>query len=148
MKKKSRLLTAVFLAAFFALWGGPLVYAQESEPEGFIRSYVDRGEPMAELLREAASRGVAPAYTSKLLSAFSTRESGASAPPQPLVEPLSPRELEVLRLIAQGLSNGEIGERLYLALSSVKGHNQNIFGKLQVRRRTEAVARARELGLL
>jgi len=65
-----------------------------------------------------------------------------------LVEPLSQRELEVLQLIAQGLSNREISERLFLALSTVKGHNRNIFGKLQVQRRTEAVARARELGLL
>jgi LuxR family transcriptional regulator, maltose regulon positive regulatory protein len=65
-----------------------------------------------------------------------------------LVEPLSLRELEVLQLIAQGLSNREISERLFLALSTVKGHNRIIFGKLQVQRRTEAVARARELGLL
>jgi LuxR family maltose regulon positive regulatory protein len=61
---------------------------------------------------------------------------------------LSQRELEVLRLIAQGLSNQEICQRLFLALSTVKGHNRVIFGKLQVQRRTEAVARARELGLL
>jgi ATP/maltotriose-dependent transcriptional regulator MalT len=67
---------------------------------------------------------------------------------QPLVEPLSERELEVLQLIAQGLSNREICERLFLALSTVKGHNRNIFDKLQVHRRTEAVARAQELGLL
>ena len=65
----------------------------------------------------------------------------------PLMEPLSIRELEVLRLISQGLSNREIGERLFLALDTVKGHNRRIFGKLQVQRRTEAVARARELGL-
>ena len=61
---------------------------------------------------------------------------------------MSPRELEILRLIDQGLSNSQIGERLYLALSTVKGHNQSIFGKLQVQRRTEALTRARELGLL
>jgi LuxR family maltose regulon positive regulatory protein len=61
---------------------------------------------------------------------------------------LSQRELEILKLIAQGLSNQEISERLYLALSTVKGHNRIIFDKLQVQRRTEAVARARELGLL
>jgi LuxR family maltose regulon positive regulatory protein len=74
--------------------------------------------------------------------------SEGAAPAQPLVEPLSPREMEVLALIAQGLSNREIGERLFIALSTVKGHNRSIYGKLQVRRRTEAVARARELGLL
>jgi DNA-binding NarL/FixJ family response regulator len=67
---------------------------------------------------------------------------------QSLVEPLSPRELEILQLIAQGFSNREISERLFLALSTVKGHNSNIFDKLQVQRRTEAVARARELGLV
>jgi LuxR family maltose regulon positive regulatory protein len=65
-----------------------------------------------------------------------------------LIEPLSQRELEVLRLMADGLSNGEISERLFVALSTVKGHNQKIFDKLQVQRRTEAVARARDLGLL
>ena len=65
-----------------------------------------------------------------------------------IVEPLSQRELDVLRLIAQGLSNREIGERLFLALSTVKGHSRMIFDKLQVQRRTEAVARARKLGLL
>jgi LuxR family maltose regulon positive regulatory protein len=65
-----------------------------------------------------------------------------------LIEPLSPRELEVLQLVAEGFSNREISERLFLALSTVKGHNRLIFDKLQVKRRTEAVARARELGLL
>ena len=65
-----------------------------------------------------------------------------------LNEPLTDRELEVLRLIAQGLSNREIGERLFLSLNTVKGHNQKIFDKLQVQRRTEAVERARQLGLL
>ena len=61
---------------------------------------------------------------------------------------MSTRELEILHLIAQGHSNGEISVRLFLALSTVKGHNRNIFDKLQVQSRTEAVARARELGLL
>jgi LuxR family maltose regulon positive regulatory protein len=108
-----------------------------------------------------------PGYTGKLLAAFSGREqsvlTGRQASPgksdgtshlppapltQPLIEPLSQRELEVLQLIARGFSNREIGERLFLALSTVKGHNRNIYGKLQVQRRTEAVARARELGLL
>ncbi len=65
-----------------------------------------------------------------------------------MIEPLSDRELEILHLIAQGLSNAEIGQRLYLALSTVKGHNLRLFGKLQAQNRTEAVARARELGLL
>jgi LuxR family transcriptional regulator, maltose regulon positive regulatory protein len=67
---------------------------------------------------------------------------------QGLIEPLSQREFEVLGLIGQGLSNQEIGERLFLALDTIKGHNRRIFDKLDVKRRTEALARARELGLL
>ena len=125
-----------------------------AEPEGYVRLFVDEGPPMAHLLRAAAARGIAPAYVRKLLNHFpdstvaSSTRSPASKPQLPLIEPLSERELEVLHLIAQGLSNREIGERLFLALSTVKGHNRNIFGKLQVQRRTEAVARARALGLL
>ena len=127
-----------------------------AEPEGFIRIFVDEGRPMAQLLSEAAAHGNMPNYTDKLLAAFEAEEQKSAdeshlphAPSaQSLIEPLSQRELEVLRLIAQGLSNREISERLFLALITVKGHNRNIFRKLQVRRRTEAVARARELGLV
>jgi LuxR family maltose regulon positive regulatory protein len=116
-------------------------------PGGFIRIFVDEGIPMAGLLSEAATHRIMPDYIGKLLAIF--KSSPRSAPPaMALIEPLSERELNVLQLIAQGHSNREISERLFLAVSSVKGHNQNIFGKLQVQRRTEAVARARELGLL
>jgi len=130
------------------LLGEVLVLA---EPEGFMRTFVDEGVPMAQLLSAAAARGIMPDYTGKLLAVFEAanqKSAGIPPPSQPLIEPLSERELEVLRLIEQGLSNREIGERLFLALSTVKGHNRNIYGKLQVQRRTEAVARARELGLL
>ncbi|HKQ06930.1 MAG TPA: LuxR C-terminal-related transcriptional regulator [Blastocatellia bacterium] len=127
-----------------------------AEPGGFVRLFVDEGEPMAHLLSEAATHGMMPAYVAKLLTVFETEKrksqdqsSLTTAPPaHSLVEPLSRRELEVLRLIAQGFSNREIGKRLFLALVTVKGHNQKIFGKLQVKNRTEAVARGRELGLL
>jgi LuxR family transcriptional regulator, maltose regulon positive regulatory protein len=124
-----------------------------AEPGGFIRTFLDEGAPMAQLLREAASQGVMPDYIGKLLAAFDAgkqKSEDKSYPPpaQLLIEPLSQRELEVLQLIAQGLSNREISERLFLALSTVKGHNRIIFNKLQVQSRTEAVARARELDLL
>ena len=127
-----------------------------AEPGGFIRTFVDEGKPMARLLGEAAARGIAPDYTRRLLAAFDTETPAAgirphqpaSRPAQLLVEPLSARELEILALIAQGLSNNQISDRLFLALATVKGHNRNIFAKLQVQRRTEAVARARELGLV
>ena len=127
-----------------------------AEPEGYARVFIEEGAPMARLLADAAARGIMPAYTGKLLAAIEAETPASdrtpapppASPAQPLIEPLSPRELEVLRLIAQGLSNHEIGERLFLALSTVKGHNRVIFGKLDVQRRTEAVARARDLGLL
>ncbi len=123
-----------------------------AQPGGVMRIFIDEGEPMAELLSEAAARGMAPDYIGKLLAAFEAEKQQSKAQPyrppaQPLIEPLSQREMEILHLIARGLSNGEIGERLFLALSTVKGHNRNIFDKLQVKNRTEAVARARELGL-
>lgn len=118
---------------------------------GFIRTFVDAGLPMAELLTEAAAHGIIPDYIHKLLTTFEAEwPQPENHPPtaEGLIEPLSQRELEILRLVASGLSNHEISERLFLALSTVKGHNQKIFDKLQVQRRTEAVARARELGLL
>jgi LuxR family maltose regulon positive regulatory protein len=124
-----------------------------AEPGGFIRIFVDEGPPMARLLSEAAAHRMMPDYIGKLLAVFDAEaqkreDISALTPAQPLIEPLSHREVEVLQLIAQGRSNQEISERLVLALDTVKGHNRNIFGKLQVQRRTEAVARARELGLL
>ena len=121
-----------------------------AEPGGFVRTFVDEGVPMARLLSEAARQGVAADYIAKLLNVLRAEQQNIEdrSHSSPLVEPLSQRELEVLKLIAEGLSNREISERLFVALITVKGHNQRIFGKLQVQRRTEAVARARELGLL
>ncbi|MEZ4865543.1 MAG: LuxR C-terminal-related transcriptional regulator [Caldilineaceae bacterium] len=142
------------LTRALTLAGGPIGAA------GYVRLFVDEGTPMAYLLAEAAAQGIMPDYTATLLAAFgaetqnrenkvSRQASPLPVPPvQDLIEPLSERELEVLHLIAQGLSNREISERLFIALSTVKGHNRVIFGKLQVNRRTEAVARARELGLV
>jgi LuxR family maltose regulon positive regulatory protein len=124
-----------------------------AEPSGLIRIFVDEGVPMARLLSEAAAHGIMPDYVKELLAVFEAEaqkgeDESYLLAAQSLIEPLSQRELEVLQLIARGLSNREIGERLFLATITVKGHNRNIFRKLQVRRRTEAVARARELGLL
>jgi LuxR family maltose regulon positive regulatory protein len=123
-----------------------------AEPGGLIRTFIDEGAPMARLLAAAPARKMASDYVSKLHSACQAEAqkdaAGFDQPPsQPLNEPLSPRELEVLQLIAQGLSNQEISQRLFLALDTVKGHNRRIYEKLGVQRRTEAVARARELGL-
>jgi LuxR family transcriptional regulator, maltose regulon positive regulatory protein len=128
-----------------------------AEPEGYVRIFLDEGPGMMQLLREAYSREILPGCTGSLLAAFEAEQrKSAGKPALPttvregafLVEPLGGRELEILRLIAQGLSNREIGERLFLALDTVKGYNRRIFDKLQVHSRTEAIARARELDLL
>ena len=132
-----------------------------AEPGGFIRLFVDYGEPMRLMLQDLKSwmdqhpdeQGQAlMAYVEKILAAFAPHaevQSSKSINQQSgLVEPLSPRELEVLQLISKGLSNQEIGNKLFLALDTVKGHNRRIFEKLQVNHRTEAIARARELGLI
>jgi len=116
-----------------------------TEPEGYVRVFVDEGAPMAELLRQAASRGVAPGYVSKLLAAFPVSSVRG---PSPLVEPLTKRELEVLRLVAQGASNRAIAESLVVTTGTIKTHVSRIMGKLGARNRTEAVARARELDML
>jgi LuxR family maltose regulon positive regulatory protein len=120
------------------------------EEEDFQRTFLDEGEPMARLLYEAAERGHHVEYTGRLLQEF-----GSEVPivsqfiDQPgLVEPLSSREIEVLNLIAGGKSNQEIAAMLHISLSTVKGHTSNIFGKLIVRNRTEAVSRGREFGII
>jgi len=124
-----------------------------AEPEGYIRMFLDEGEPMRLLIEKQAREGYQPiGYVNKLLAAFLQPmvlpHSAVSNQKSAMIEPVSERELEILRLIAQGLSNREIGARLFLALDTVKGHNRRLFDKLQVNSRTEAIARARELGLL
>jgi LuxR family maltose regulon positive regulatory protein len=142
-----------------------------AEPEGYIRVFLDEGTPMAELLRLAARNGIAVDYVRGLLAAFDrepprSQVSGfksaitpapnlkpetlkpVTPPPETLFEPLSERELEVLHLIAGGLSNREIAGRLTIAVGTAKRHVSNIYAKLDVHSRVQAVARAQELGLL
>jgi LuxR family maltose regulon positive regulatory protein len=129
------------------------------EPGGYVRTFVDEGPPLARLLYEIAKRGVSPETVRRLLAAFEsdaqTPRPGAlsSAPSSvvplsPLVEPLSDRELEVLQLVAEGLTNREVAQRLFISLRTVKWHTSNIYGKLGVKNRTQAVAKARALGIL
>ncbi len=127
-----------------------------AEPEGYVRMFVDEGPPMAQLLLEAAARGIMPDYTGKLLAAFEAeqlRSAGESPLPtspasQPLIEPLSQRELEVLRLFKTELSGPEIARELVIALSTVRTHTKSIYSKLNVNNRRAAVKRAEELGLI
>jgi LuxR family maltose regulon positive regulatory protein len=160
-KRHTELEGLVLLALVFSLQGETdqaLAYLETAlsigEPEGFIRIFVDEGPPMAHLLYKALSHGVAPEYVNRLLAAFPVAEPEQAGPsetqtPEPdLVEPLSERELEVLQLIAEGLTNPEIASRLFLSLNTVKAHTRNIYGKLDVHNRTQAVATARALGIL
>jgi LuxR family maltose regulon positive regulatory protein len=128
-----------------------------AESEGYVRIFVDEGKPMAELLSRlnASFDGSTPRgqvlneYVHKLLGSFGMRVGVQVANPTPLLaEPLSDRELEVLRLLAAGLTNQEIADQLLIALGTAKRHTINIYGKLGVSNRTQAVAKARELNLL
>jgi LuxR family transcriptional regulator, maltose regulon positive regulatory protein len=116
------------------------------ETVGFIQEFLDEGEPMMALLREAVRHNVKPEFARQLLQRFPSDR--AVAQPIGLVESLSDREIEVLQLVAEGRSNQEIAARLYLSLRTVKFHTSNIYGKLGVKSRTEAIAKARDLGLL
>jgi LuxR family maltose regulon positive regulatory protein len=118
-----------------------------AEPEGYVRTFLDEGEPMAELLCQALSRDIVPNYAARLLAAFGQEVEVASPAMESLIEPLTERELEVLRLIVAGLSNPEIAEALVIAVSTVKSHVNHIFGKLGVESRTQAMAKVRELEL-
>lgn len=128
-----------------------------SEPERCMASFLEEGVPMIELLRHAASRGVAPVFVSRLLAHFEAEPS--STPPaqhlpttlpqiQPLIEPLTERELDVLRLLATPLSTADIADRLFVTVSTVRSHTKNVYAKLNVHRRFDAAERAQELQLI
>ena len=124
-----------------------------AEPEGYVRLFVDESNPMAQLLSEATVHGIEPDYIAKLLAVFEAEgqkrvDKSYPPPAQPLIEPLSKRELEILALITAGLKNKEIAEQLVISLNTVLYHIKNIYRKLGVNKRTLAVAKARELNLL
>ena len=129
-----------------------------SKPEGYVRVFIDEGRPMARLLLEASAQGIEPDYVNTLLPAFNpeaqTQENemsrSSALPPetQPLIEPLTPREQEVLQHMAAGHSNPEIATQLVISVTTVKTHVKNLYGKLQVRNRIQAIARAKALDLL
>jgi LuxR family maltose regulon positive regulatory protein len=119
-----------------------------AEPEGYVRTFVDEGETMVDLLRRALSRGIAPNYVARLLAAFGQEAELPSPAMASLIEPLTERELDVLRLVVAGLSNSEIADELVIAVSTVKSHINRIYGKLGVENRTRAVIKVQELALL
>lgn len=117
-----------------------------AEPEGYARVFLDLGPPMAALLQTAARRGVMPAYAGRLLG--QDQHTRATAVDRGLVEPLSDREREVLRLLATDLSGPEIASELVVSLPTVRTHTQRIYAKLGVHNRRLAVRRAKQLDLL
>jgi LuxR family maltose regulon positive regulatory protein len=118
-----------------------------AEPEGYVRTFVDEGAPMASLLRAAARRGIAPSLVRRLQAAFDGTEAVGPVG-RPLVEPVSERELDVLRLLAGDLDGPDIARELVVSLATVRTHTRNIYAKLGVNNRRAAVRRAAELGLL
>ena len=117
-----------------------------AEPEGYVRIFADEGPPMASLLRAAAKQGIAPRYVRRLLAAANKTEDRTPAS-QGLIEPLSERELDVLRLLGTDLGGPEIARELVVSLNTVRTHTKNIYAKLGVNNRRAAVRRARELDL-
>ena len=120
---------------------------QLARPQGYIRTFVDAGTGLIPLLQEAAQRGVTPEYTGQILAAMDIKPKTSPPGQSVLVEALSEREIEVLRLVTAGLSNREIAGKLYISPGTAKTHIHNLCGKLGVRNRTEAATRAKELGL-
>lgn len=127
-----------------------------AEPEGYVRTFLDEGEPMRMLLRRwAAHAGADPrrSYGERLLAQFDVAPKVAASATETipgsddLIEPLTRRELEVLQLICAGESNHAIADHLVITVSAVKKHTGNIFGKLGVTSRAQAMVKARELGL-
>jgi LuxR family maltose regulon positive regulatory protein len=124
-----------------------------AEPEGYVRVFLDEGEPLRRLLVEAAQHGAAGRYAHTLLAQFppeqgAPRATPAAASRRPLAEPLTGRERDVLRLLAAGLSGPEMASALVMTQNTVKTHLKNLYGKLDAHGREEALRRARELDLL
>jgi LuxR family maltose regulon positive regulatory protein len=121
------------------------------QAQGFLRSFFEAGPALVPLLRAAIHQGICVEYAERILALFESQitwKNSTTQPSQTLAEPLSERELEVLRLIIAGLSNQAIQKELFLSLGTVKTHLHHIYGKLGVGSRAQAIARARELNLL
>jgi LuxR family maltose regulon positive regulatory protein len=119
-----------------------------AEPEGFIRTFIDQGKPMKDLLLEAKKHKGQNIYINRLLDAFNLPVNAKETHQADLIDPLSSREIEVLRLIASGKSNNDIASEIFVAVSTVKSHVNHIFQKLDVKSRTQAIARSSELGII
>jgi LuxR family maltose regulon positive regulatory protein len=117
-----------------------------AEPEGYVRVFIGEGAPMGELLRKAAARGIKLDYVATLLAALEeeTKKRGTAE----LIEPLTDREVEVLRLLTTPLSTQEIAQELYISVHTARSHIKSIYRKLDVHKRMKAIQRAKEMELL
>ena len=155
-KRTGNLLEILVLQSLAHQAGGDLPTALTSlqqaltlaEPEDYVRLFVDEGPPIASLLRAAAKQGIRRTYVGRLLAAINQTESGSRTGQPGLIEPLSERELDVLRLLGSDLDGPDIARRLIVSLNTVRTHTNHIYAKLGVNNRRAAVRRARELGLL
>jgi LuxR family maltose regulon positive regulatory protein len=118
-----------------------------AQPQGYVRVFLDEGDPLTRLLYQAQARRTGASYASELLSAIGRASAAPQPPGQVLIEPLSAREMEVLKLIEAGHSNQEIAARLVISMPTVKRHISNIYAKLGAKSRTQAVSLGRELRL-
>lgn len=154
--RRGTALEALCLQAVARHLQGSLPQAQEAlqralelaGDEGWVRVFVDLGPPMRHLLGRAAAAGTGGAAAERLLAAFGEAPPAAATAVSPLAEPIRERELDVLRCIAAGMSNPEIAGHLYLSPNTVKTHVRNLYAKLGVEKRSQALRRARELGLI
>lgn len=119
-----------------------------AQPEGFTRVFLDQGAPLARLIYQLSVRGTEHSYASTLLPAFKIEPVESPHPAQNLIEPLTAREIEVLKLIETGCGNQDVAAKLFISIPTVKRHVSNIYAKLGAKNRTQAVSMGRELGLL
>jgi LuxR family maltose regulon positive regulatory protein len=155
-ERNSRVLELMILQSIVKQEQGNTAQAEEvfiralkmAEPQGYHRLFLDDGDAIASLLYQVISNHDNSVYAERLLKALGSQKEPGGDSPETLIEPLSEREIDILTCLAEGLSNREIAHRLTISLSTVKTHTRNIYNKLGVNSRTQAIAQARAWGII